>query len=79
MSKVQDLHPLFRDERDSGGRNDVTDILNLLKLELSLRGVDSDIELAQSRKDFATIREEGGPLNPVDEDVIYIELADDVD
>ena len=57
----------------------MTDILNFLKLELSLRGVDSDIELAQSREDFAIIREEGGPLNPVDEDVIYVELADVVD
>ena len=79
MSKVQDLQALFRGERDSGGRNDVTDILKFLKLELSLRGVDSDIELAQSREDFATIREEGGRVNPVDEDVIYVELADVVD
>ena len=43
--KVQDLSALFRSEKDSGERNDVTDALNLLKPELSLLRVDSDIEL----------------------------------
>jgi len=57
------------------GRNDVTDILNFLKIERSLLGVESEIELAQSREDFANIREEGGRVTPVDEDVVYIELA----
>ena len=39
-----------------------------LKTERSLLGVESDIE-------HANIREEGGRVTPVDEDVVYVELA----
>ena len=57
----------------------MTDVLNFLKPELSLLGVDSDIEFAQSREDLANIREEGTRVTPVDEDVIYVKLANVVD
>ena len=65
--------------RFSDGRNDVTDVLKFLKPELSLLGADSDIEFAQSREDLANIREEGTRVTPVDEDVIYVKLANVVD
>ena len=55
----------------------MTDVLNFLKPEFSLLGV--DIELAQSREDLANIREEGSRVTPVDEDVIYVKLANVVD
>ena len=42
-------------ERNPGRRNYVTDIFHFLKSDLSLLGVDNDIELAQSREDFANI------------------------
>ena len=43
-------------ERNPGRRSYVTDIFHFLKPELSLLGVGSDIELAQSLEDFANIR-----------------------
>ena len=57
----------------------MTDVLKFLKPELSLLGVDSDNELAQSREDLANIREEDTRVTPVDEDVIYVNLANVVD
>jgi len=63
--KVQDLLALFRGERG----------WNFLKIERSLLGVESEIELAQSREDFVNICEEGDRVTPVDKDVVYVELA----
>lgn len=68
--KIQDLSAFFRCERYSGGTNDVTNVLHFLK-----PGLDGDIELAQCRKDLANIREEGGRIAPVDEDIVYVQLV----